>query len=115
MPKPRPNGVGEGQQVNIPAPVRVRLYDGVTQKDRRSARLEMRGGDGGGPFRQIRRAVNAEGSHRGSFGGSEVADFTLPGKTSKEFLRCPYRKPTQVDRERIPRRVRERSLRNSAN
>ena len=77
--------------------------------------MEMRGGDVGGPFRQIRRAVNAEGSHRGNFGGTEVTDSTLPRKTSKETLICPYRKPTQVDRERIPRRVRERTLRNSAN
>ena len=50
-PKPRPKGVGDGQQVNIPAPVRARYYDGVTQEDRRSARLEMRGGDIGGPLR----------------------------------------------------------------
>ncbi len=69
MPKPRPKGVGDGQQVNIPAPVYRRYYDGVTQKDRCSARLEMRGGDVGGPLRQIRRAVNAEGSQAGSFGG----------------------------------------------
>ena len=62
MPKPRPKGVGDGQQVNIPAPVKARLYDGVTQKDRRSARTEMRGGDEGGPLRQIREAVNTEGS-----------------------------------------------------
>ncbi len=34
VPKPRPNGVGDGKQVNIPAPVGERLYDGVTQKDR---------------------------------------------------------------------------------
>ncbi len=48
--------------------------------------MEMRGGDVGGPFRQIRRAVNAEGSHRGNFGGTEVADSTLPRKTSKESV-----------------------------
>ena len=33
-PKLRLKGVGDGQQVNIPAPVGKRLYDGVTQKDR---------------------------------------------------------------------------------
>ena len=57
VPKPRPKGVGDGQQVNIPAPVRARYHDGVTQKDRRSARLEMRGGDVGGSPRQIREAI----------------------------------------------------------
>ena len=62
VPKPRPKGVGDGQQVNIPAPVRVRLYDGVTQKDRRSVRLEMYGGDVGGSLRQIRGTINTEGS-----------------------------------------------------
>ena len=84
MPKPRPKGVGDGQQVNIPAPVRTRLYDGVTQKDRRSARLEMCGGDIGGSLRQIRETVNTEGSQEGRLRPTELADSTLPGKTSKE-------------------------------
>ena len=34
VPKPRPKGVGDGQQVNIPAPVWGRYHDGVTQEDR---------------------------------------------------------------------------------
>ena len=42
----------------------------------------------------------------------KVSDFTLPGKTSKEFVWCPYLKPTQVDKVNIHRRSRERSLRN---
>ncbi len=44
--------------------------------------------------------------------GRKVPDFTLPGKTSKEYDRCPYLKPTQVDKVNIHRRSRERSLRN---
>ena len=44
--------------------------------------------------------------------GHKVPDFTLPGKTSKESARCPYHKPTQVDKVNIHRRSRERSLRN---
>jgi hypothetical protein len=44
--------------------------------------------------------------------GHKVPDFTLPGKTSKEFVWCPYLKPTQVDKVNIHRRSRERSLRN---
>ena len=91
------------------------MYDGVTQKDRQSARVEMRGGDVGGSLRQIRESVNAEGSQAVRLWPNELTDSTLPRKTSKEFSDRPYRKPTQVDRERIPRRVRERSLRNSAN
>ena len=42
----------------------------------------------------------------------EVSDFTLSGKTSKEFVRCPYLKPTQVDEMNIHRRSRECLLRN---
>ena len=59
--------------------------------------------------------LNTEGSQYVRLRPNQLADFTLPRKTSKELSGCPYRKPTQVDRERIPRRVRERSLRNSAN
>ena len=77
--------------------------------------MEMGGGDVGGPPRQIREAVNTEGSREVRLRPNQLADSTLPRKTSKEFIDCPYRKPTQVDGERIPRRVRERSLRNSAN
>ena len=75
----------------------------------------MPGGDVGGSLRQIRGTVNTEGSQEVRLRPNELADSTLPRKTSKEFSGRPYRKPTQVDRERIPRRVRERSLRNSAN
>jgi hypothetical protein len=44
--------------------------------------------------------------------GRKVSDFTLPGKSSKESTRCPYLKPTQVDKVNIHRRSRERLLRN---
>ena len=47
--------------------------------------------------------------------GHKVADSTPPGKTSKESLMYPYRKPTQVDEDNIQRRSREYSFRNSAN
>ena len=39
----------------------------------------------------------------------EVADFTLPRKTSKENLREPYLKPTQVDEDQYPKAL-ERTL-----
>lgn len=41
-PKPRPKGVGDGQQVDIPVPPLNRLSDGGTQEDRVSAALECR-------------------------------------------------------------------------
>ena len=62
----------------------MRLYDGVTQKDRQSVRLEMGGGDVGGSLRQIRGAVNTEGSQEVRLWPNELAGFTLPRKTSKE-------------------------------
>jgi hypothetical protein len=42
-------------------------------------------------------------------------EFKLPRKTSKENVREPYLKPTQVDEESIQRRSSESSFRNSAN
>ena len=42
-------------------------------------------------------------------------DAVVPRKASKFSLCCPYRKPTQVDEMSILRRVKELSLRNSAN
>src|SRR5258708_15793272 len=44
--------------------------------------------------------------------GPQASDFTLPGKTSKESSRGPYRKPTHVNEVNIHTRSRERSLRN---
>ena len=33
-PKPRPNGVGDGQLVEIPVPPKTATSDGVTQEDK---------------------------------------------------------------------------------
>ena len=41
-PKPRPKGVGDGQQVEIPVPPNDRLNDGGTQEDKESALLDKR-------------------------------------------------------------------------
>ena len=38
-PKPRPDGVGDGQLVDIPVPPLSAMSDGVTQEGRRSAPL----------------------------------------------------------------------------
>ena len=45
---------------------------------------------------------------------NEVDEFTLTRKVAKYSLDSPYRKPTQVDEEKILRRTRETLLRNSA-
>ena len=45
---------------------------------------------------------------------SEVDESTLARKAAKYGIRCPYRKPTQVDGKKIPRRTGEPLLRNSA-
>ncbi len=44
----------------------------------------------------------------------EVHNPRLPRKASKEIYINPYRKPTQVDEERILRRLEKLQLRNSA-
>ena len=45
---------------------------------------------------------------------NEVNESTLARKAAKYGLRCPYRKPTQVDEKKILRRTGEPLLRNSA-
>ena len=64
----------------------MRLYDGVTQEDRRSLPLDVQGGDVGGSLRQIRETVNTEGSQGTRLRPSQLADSTLPRKTSKEYF-----------------------------
>src|SRR5699024_86898 len=41
-PKPRPKGVGDGQQVDIPVPPRCHSSDGATQEDMESRGKEVR-------------------------------------------------------------------------
>ena len=50
----------------------------------------------------------------GSENSSEANEFMLARKVTKYVPRYPYRKPTQVDEEKILRRTRESLLRNSA-
>ena len=50
----------------------------------------------------------------GSEKSSEVDESILARKAAKYGRRCPYRKPTQVDEKKIPRRTGEPLLRNSA-
>ena len=46
---------------------------------------------------------------------NELSRITLTRKAYEHCMRYPYRKPTQVDEERILRRTGEALLRNSAN
>ena len=86
----------------------------MTQEGRRSGLLVVpvqacrEAGEANPPGR------NPERRERGKE-STEVADPTLARKTSSEACGCPYRKPTQVGEERILRRAREPSSRNSAN
>src|SRR5438270_12121963 len=42
-PKPRPQGVGDGQLAHIPVPPRVRCTDGRTKEGRPTGRLDVSG------------------------------------------------------------------------
>src|SRR5690625_1786990 len=81
-PKPRPKGVGDGQQVEIPVPPRNRLSEGATQEDRESARMEACVQAVRESGRQIRLTIS---SCDGEETISEVPDSTLPRKTSSEI------------------------------
>jgi hypothetical protein len=62
--------------------------------------------------------TNVESMPRGDEAELRLKNSVIPGfqeKLREEPLYCPYRKPTQVGGVSIPRRVRERWLRNSAN
>jgi len=54
MPKPRPRGVGDGKQVNIPVPPCERLSEGGTQEGKSSRRRLSWFKPVGGEGRQIR-------------------------------------------------------------
>ena len=85
MPKVRPKGVADGQQVNIPAPPLRHLSNGVTQKDRsthdwKCAAVAVGGGSGkSGP-------QYTESCGEVRLRTNQLVDFTLPRKTSSEPL-----------------------------
>jgi hypothetical protein len=89
------------------------ISNGVTQKDRVATRRLSWFKPVGVPDRQIRQAAIPE-KRNDLRKGNKALDSTLPRKTSSESSGYPYRKPTQVDEEKILRRSREHSLRNSA-
>ena len=85
--------------------------DGVTQKDRRSTGWKWWLASASRILQENPQGHSTVRLDTWPY-GRQVSDFTLPGKTSKEFGWCPYLKPTQVDEVNIHRRSRERSLRN---
>ncbi len=62
--------------------------------------------------RQIQEVVNPERRARVCRKAGEVAQFRCQENPRREFIACPYRKPTQVGKENILRRASELSLRN---
>ena len=96
-PKERPKGVSDGQQVEIPA-----LW--IYLKDARDTGVEETRGRG---------KTRIERYSENKVTNSQEAHWRE--KLVGIVYRCPYRKPTQVDEERILRRTGEALLRNSAN
>ena len=80
-PKPRTEVVGDGEQVEIPAPLE-RVNEAVTQKDRTSAVMVNRVGAArpGGSEVHLPYGVAVTGAKR----SSEASDFTLARKAAKE-------------------------------
>ena len=102
-PNARPKGVADGYPVTIPELPTFRYHDGGTQEANRAHDWTCGFRHVGGLSRQIRRVTFPEVPWRGSL-TRKAGDATLPRKASKENFRYPYRKPTQVDEEKILRR-----------
>ena len=82
-PKPRPKGVGDGQQVENPVPPHFRLSNGGTQEGRESRRLEEPVQAKWPMSRQIRSSIGEVVMAR-EMDSTEVPDPTLPRKASSE-------------------------------
>ena len=98
---------GYGQAVHI---THKGLIDLVTETDKRSEALILGALRGAFPGH----AINSEESGEARLRPSQLVDSMPPRKTSSKHSRRPYRKPTQVDEERILRRLSDPTLRNSA-
>ena len=96
-PKERPKGVSDGQQVEIPA-----LW--IYLKDARDTGVEETRGRGKTRIERYSEIIVT--NHQESHWREKYVDIVY---------KYPYRKPTQVDEERILRRTGEALLRNSAN
>ena len=84
----------------------------MTQEDSQSTRMEKRVQNEAEVCSEVRKLKTV--ALMGSEKSNEADEFTLARKAAKYVLRCPYRKPTQVDEKKILRRTGEPLLRNSA-
>ncbi len=111
-PKPRPRGVGDGQQVDSPAPL-VEAFDhggmpGGTGSDQTRV---VQAGREPGRTPGVDREASTSATGDGSASPRHLHGHERPAVGASQ---CPYRKPTQVDRSSRPRRTSEPWLRNSA-
>ena len=84
----------------------------MTQKDSQTALMDI---CGSGPVWDVVKYASCEAlGQLGVKNSNEADESTLARKAAKYGLRCPYRKPTQVDEKKILRRAGESLLRNSA-
>ena len=86
MPKPRLKSVGDGKQVNIPAPPTRRLSDGETEEGRSSGCWMSRFKPVGRSGRQIHRFLGREAITSDCVSSREVVEPMLPRKSSKRVL-----------------------------
>jgi hypothetical protein len=111
-PKARPKGVADGQQVDIPVPP-------ISVIEKQGHRRIFRARDWKSASKRGRSGVVKYASQSEGVMGREnkyrSERFHTGKKSCYRADRCPYRKPTQVDEERILRRAGEVLLRNSAN
>ena len=84
-PKERPRGVSDGQQVEIPAPL-------IYLKDANDTRVEDERGRGKTRIERYSETIV-----------TNVQEARWREKLVDIVYKCPYRKPTQVDEERILR------------
>src|SRR5215470_18308504 len=102
-----------GNGLTIPVPLNWRSTEGGTEKGSCTACWIRRGKCVGGARRKIRGPIQRRDTRRRHF----VRESVIPcfrENPRRESFRRPYRKPTQVGGESIPRRLREPWLRNSA-
>ena len=78
------------------------------------ARLDVCGRLVEGGLRQIRDLLTLSMARKLGFGLVNSRTPNCREKPLRTYLGCPYRKPTQVDKEKILRRTCEPSFRNSA-
>ena len=107
-PKPRPNGVGDGWPVDIPAPVRLVMSEGGTRRQLYRPGQAVRVGLTAGSDRQIRRTLPAAGREAE---GLHLTRTGREGCPEKPLARHPPTVPqTDTGRRVEDTQARERTL-----